>query len=191
MDIKSLYRDYFNKSRIFLYPLLDIKRGSSITPIETYISWNDMIIPKDRKFICLYHLRDDIQYRQFEKVKLFGNPLFDDFKELEDNKVIYIFNFDKYGEDWNNFLKGKYSKLSPELRKKIKEFFKSNPSNSVRLDSFLNPNKYFNLYADLLGVDSNLLKEVGELCSFPDIEKETLILNTKSLNSVNPINKIL
>ena len=32
-------------------------------------------------------------------------------------------------------------------------------------------------YADALGVDLNTLKEVNEVCSKPDVEKETLIDN--------------
>jgi hypothetical protein len=41
MVIKSLYKDYFQKSRVFLYPALEIKRGGSVTPVETYISWKN------------------------------------------------------------------------------------------------------------------------------------------------------
>lgn len=182
MSIKSLYREYFQKSRIFLYPALEIKRGSSITPIETYISWNDVIIPADRKLVCLYHLRDDSQYKQFEKTKLFGNRLFDDFREVGEGKGIYIFNFDQNNSDWQHFLKGRYSKISPDLKKKIKDFYKENNSNSTYVDSFVNPEKYYDLYSDLLGVNVKLLKEVTELCSSPDIEKETLLIPEKQLN---------
>ena len=39
MKIQSLYRDYIQKSKLFLYPLLDIKRGVSVTPTETYMAW--------------------------------------------------------------------------------------------------------------------------------------------------------
>ena len=60
MAIKSLYKDYFQKSRIFMYPLLNIKRGSSVTPIETYMSWSEQFSIYDKKLICLYYLRDDI-----------------------------------------------------------------------------------------------------------------------------------
>lgn len=185
MSIKSLYREYFQKSRIFLYPALEIKRGgnspSSITPIETYISWNDTILPKDRRLICLYHLRNDPQYKQFEKTRLFGNKLFEDFREVEGDKAIYIFNFEQNNSDWNNFLEGRYSHISTDLKKKILTFYRDSNSNSIYVDSFINPNKYYDLYAELLGVDIKILKEVEELCSRPDIIKETLILKEKSL----------
>jgi len=183
MSIKSLYREYFQKSRIFLYPALEIKRGSSVTPIETYISCNDIISPKDRKLICLYHLRDDKEYKTFEEQKLFNNKLFDDFKEAGDNQGLYIFNFNEYNKDWDNFLKGRYSKISPELKRKIKEFFRTNTSNSIYVDSYVNPDKYYDLYAELLGVNKEVLKKVGELCSGPDLEKESLTISIKQLNN--------
>ena len=67
MAITSLYKDYFQKSRIFMYPILEIKRGASVTPIETYLSWEDQYSLCDRKLICHYHLRDDSEFTVFEK----------------------------------------------------------------------------------------------------------------------------
>ena len=67
MAINSIYRKYFQKSKIFLYPLLDIKRGTSIVPEETYLSWNEEYGPEDMKLICVYVTRDDTEYKIFEK----------------------------------------------------------------------------------------------------------------------------
>jgi hypothetical protein len=186
MSIKSLYREYFQKSRVFLYPALEIKKGSSVTPIQTYSAWKDNVKYGDKKLVCLYHLRNDPEYRAFEKNKLFGNKLFDDFKEVDDNKGIYIFNFSSFGKDWDHFLKGKYSKISPELKRKIRDFFKGN-SNYVYADSFIQPEKYYPIYADLLGTRIEILKEVGELCSAPDLDKETIEVTIKNLE-INPTN---
>ena len=61
--IKSLYTDYFQKSRIFLYPALVIPRGTSVTPTETYTSWTGHYDHKDCKFIATYHLRSDKEFR--------------------------------------------------------------------------------------------------------------------------------
>ena len=54
MVIDALYTKYFQKSKIFLYPLLEIKRGTFIVPNETYISWNDKINSEDMQLICIY-----------------------------------------------------------------------------------------------------------------------------------------
>jgi hypothetical protein len=64
--ITDIYQGYFQKSKVFLYPALGIKRGSSVTPIETYLEWDDIKI-EDRKLICLYHLRDDEEFLGYEE----------------------------------------------------------------------------------------------------------------------------
>ena len=52
--MKKIYKSYFQKSKVFLYPLLGIKKGVRFVPVQTYISWND-IYPKDKhKLLCLY-----------------------------------------------------------------------------------------------------------------------------------------
>jgi hypothetical protein len=67
MAITALYRKYFQKSKIFLYPLLDIKRGVSVIPEETYLAWGKSYSPEDMKLVCVYKTRHDIEYKQFEK----------------------------------------------------------------------------------------------------------------------------
>lgn len=187
MSIKSLYRDYVQKSRIFLYPALNIKRGHSVTPIQTYTSWDGVYRPEDRMLICLYHMRTDEEYRQFEKTKLMGNPMFCDFRLTDDDKGVYIFDFSSLSTDWDNFLKGRYSKLSADLKRKIRSFYGTN--NLGYIDSFLYPERYLKLYSELLtcrreDVPAMLktLKDVGELCSIPDLEQENLIANMKNLH---------
>ena len=54
MVINALYKKYFQKSKIFVYPLLDIRRGTQIVPSETYLSWNDLHNPEDKKLDCVY-----------------------------------------------------------------------------------------------------------------------------------------
>lgn len=67
MKIKSLYDRYFQKSKVFIYPLLGIKRGNSVVPIETYISWDGHYSSEDMKLICVYKIRTDAEYKTFEK----------------------------------------------------------------------------------------------------------------------------
>jgi len=185
MTLKSLYRDYFQKSRIFLYPALDIKRGSSVTPIQTYVSWEGHYKPEDGKFICLYYLRDDDEFRKFEKQKLLGNKLFYDFRMVDDNKAVYVFDYNLIKHDWNCFIKGKYSKMSPEHKKKIKNFFSQNNAHYSYIESYLHPERYFSMYADMLNVNVSDLKTVGELCSIPDFDKENLAASIKNLEISN------
>ena len=57
------------------------------------------------------------------------------------------------------------------------------------------PEDYFSTYASLLSTTDNdvsnmytLLSEVGELCSKPDLEKETLVLDIANLDELNDNN---
>lgn len=186
MAIQSLYKSYIQKSRVFLYPALDIKRGSN-SPIEIYVAWKGYCEPEDAKLVCLYHLRNDPEFRAFEKTKLFGNKLFHDFKETSDKKAVYVFDFSRYKSDWDCFLNGKYSKMSPEHKGKIKSFYGVNSPNYAYIESFLHPDKYFGMYSQIMNVKEKLLKEVGELCDKPDLEKETLDISIKSLEITQQI----
>jgi len=181
MAIKSLYSNYFQKSKIFLYPILEIKRGNSVTPIQTYVSWDGHYKIEDCKYICLYHLRNDEEFRKFERQKLLGNKLFYDFKQVEDNKGVYVFDFKSKAHDWNCFINGKYSKMTADHKKIIKSFFSQNNSHYSYIESYLHPERFFGMYAELLGVKVSELKTVGELCSLVDFDKENLSISVKNL----------
>ena len=43
----ALYTKYFQKSMIFLYPILGIKRGTSVTPLQTYFKWEGRYTAED------------------------------------------------------------------------------------------------------------------------------------------------
>ena len=126
-----------------MYPLLNIKRGSSVTPIETYMSWSEQFSIYD--------------------------------------KCVYIFDFNEYSADWDFLLLGKFSKLSQDYKSKIENFYGNKDPNYAYIESFLYPDKYFKMYSEIIGVNETLLKGVGELCSIPNFDKETLIASIKDL----------
>lgn len=185
MAITSLYKDYFQKSRIFVYPQLGIEKGVTATPIQTYMSWKNQYTIHEVKLVCVYHLRNDLEFRTFEKDRLINNKLFFDFKEIEDNKGVYVFDYINYSDDWNHILNGKYSKLSPSYKKAIEQFIGRRNPNYAHIESFLYPEKYYKMYSEMMDVKESLLKEVGELCSIIDFDKETLIADIKSLELKN------
>jgi hypothetical protein len=187
MNIESLYKDYIQKSRIFLYPALGIKKGGSVTPIQTFTSWEGHYTKEECKLMTLYYLREDEDFVVFEKQKLIGNARFHDFKLVDEGRGVYVFDYNDLKEDWIKFLTGKYSKLSSPLKKKIQDFF--GISNRAYIDGFLYPERYFKLYASVFTTTKedipsmqNLLKEVGELCSIPETDKENLIVNIRDLH---------
>ena len=59
--MKKVYKNYFQKSKIFLYPLLEIPKGIKYVPINTHISFLNSNYELCNyhvgkyKFFCLYH----------------------------------------------------------------------------------------------------------------------------------------
>lgn len=185
--ITDIYQGYFQKSKVFLYPALGNKKGSGVVPIETYLEWEDIKVG-DRKLICLYHLRNDDEFLEYEEKRLLGNPLFEDYKEVDKDKAVYIFNFDEYADDYDNVVNGKYSKISQKLKNKIRDAYGGSSANYAYIKSYLYPEEYFEEYAKMLSPQESdvkemyeILKNVGELCSKPDLEKEKLKLFAKPL----------
>lgn len=180
--ITKLYTEYIQKSRLFLYPLLDIRKGSEAVPIESYVSWTGLYAPEDMKFVCVYHLRDDDVFRRFEKNKLTGNKLFHSFYETTNDEGVYVFDMTEYKHDWDQFLAGRYSQITTDTKNKILKFFMANKSNYHQINSYLNPEIYYEQYANLLNVNEKILRDVGELCSKPELKKENLKAKVKSIS---------
>jgi hypothetical protein len=175
MELDNVYDKYYQKSRLFLYPLLKIRQGSSIVPVQTYMKWEDMYELGDCKLVCVYHNRKDPEYRSFEEKYLLSNTLFYDYFLLPDNMVAYVFDLSEYSYDYRMIALGKYSELTSQFKFKIINFFSSSPYQSAYVDSYLYPEKHYYTYADLLNCDVELLVNVGQLCSAPDMDQETLL----------------
>lgn len=183
--IKSLYEGYFQKSGVFLFPILGIPKGTSVTPSGIYTSLKGHYSYDDYKLITTYHLRDDPDFISFEKTKLLGNKYYDNYIEKDSNTGIYVFDLSDYKKDWACFMKGNYSKLSKDLKLIILSYYAKSNKNYVYVDSYLNPEKYFDIYSKLLGCSINILKSVGELCDKPNLQKETLEIKLKELDKKN------
>jgi len=184
MSLKALYRKYFQKSKIFLYPLLDIKRGTSVIPTETYLSWKESYGPEDMKLVCVYHTRKDPEYLTFEKNVLLKHTRLCDYVEVDNSTSIFTFDFSDLTDDWSHFINGHYSKMHEKTKRKILNYFDKHSANHVYVESYLFPENYFKVYADLLDVPESLLKEVGELCNKPDFDKEKLLLEVVNLENI-------
>ncbi len=167
---------YFQKSSKFLYPLILGKRNDSgIEPIQTYLAWKGHYKTADNRLICLFSLSDDVAFRQFEK-NLLLHELFEGFKNLEDSSGAYIFNLNQYAADMMHFRNGRYSLLSAASKEKILSYYKANKYSAEYMDSFLNPEQYFEKYATLFNVEEGFLRNTGELCDPFSMVKETLCL---------------
>jgi hypothetical protein len=171
--IDSLYGKYFQKSRSFLYPALGIKKDGKFTPSGTYISLEGMYDPDDMKLICGFFQEQSEEFKEFENQMLIGNPLFVEAIPINEY-CLYVFDYQIYKADWFNFLMGKYSKLSIVLKKAIINYYGEASTESSYMESYLYPEKYFDIYGKLLDMDPYDLKRIGELCDPWDDEKEIM-----------------
>lgn len=184
MAINALYKKYFQKSKIFLYPLLDIKRGTSVVPTETYVSWGEFCSTEDMKLICVYHSRTDAEYMNFEKNVLLKHSRLCDYVKADAVTSIFTFDFSDLSDDWDHFINGRYSKMDVRIKRRILDFFDSNSGNYFYVNSYLFPLTNHAVYAELLDVSIDLIKEVHELCDKPDFDKENLVLEVANLENI-------
>lgn len=171
--IKDIYRKYFQKSYNFLYPMLNIKKSYKIKPKQTYVSWDGVYNKDSRKLICVY--KRDItseKWLEFEKDQLIKHPMFETSFTIDDKTIVYIFNFNMYKDDYDYFIKGQYSKLSNYAKQLLGDYYGIHTPEWVFIESYLFPEVYYDKYAEILNVDVELLKSVGELCEGYDHEKE-------------------
>ena len=180
--IDNLYNKYFQKSRSFLYPVLGIKKNSYFTPSGTYISLPGKYGAEDMKLIVSFRVNNSAEFLDFESQMLTGNPLYEESFQVREYSI-YVFDFQTYQNDWFQFLTGKYSKLSVVLKKAIKIYYGEKSSEYKYIDSYLYPEKYYDVYAKLLDVDAKDLKTIGELCNPWDMEKETLKIPVENLET--------
>jgi|TARA_R110001606_G_scaffold17735_3_gene68225 hypothetical protein len=177
-----IYTDYFQKSKVFLYPLLGIGRKAKYVPLQTYVCWDSVYSVEDCRLILEYKTKQTKGFKDFAEKYLDNHDMYDDFVELSKDKVIYIFNLTKaFKPDHKRFINGKYSQLSLNAKILIIDFFGDKEKAGEYIQTFLTPDESFESYAQYFKVDKDLLESIGELCSKPDIEKETLVNNNAVL----------
>lgn len=181
--IKNLYKEYFQKSKTFLFPALQIARKSSIQVSNVFISWEGMYKPEDRKLVLVYDDIDSPAFQAFETKVLCSNPLFFTKFRSKEGKGIYVYDFNILHKDWEYFLEGKYSKLSKELKKSILEYYGKKSSEYEYIASYLFPAEFYSVYAELLDVHIDILEKVGELCDPYNPQEETCKISVELLES--------
>ena len=175
----KLFKDYFQKSKVFLYPLLGIPKGSKYIPEETYMYSNSKGYNDDEfKLFCIYKGDGTRSYEAFETIKLLKHELFIDYKDLGRGLNLYVFDLSVYPQTWLAVNEGMYSKIHEREKKTITDFFGTKGLIVETVESYLYPEFYFPDYAGLLAVSEEMLEQVGELCDPPNAKKETFIINS-------------
>ena len=115
----GIYTDYFQKSKVFLYPLLKIRKGLTHVPIETYVAWENVYGVEDCRLFCEYKTKNIKSFVKFSNQYLNNNPLFDDYIKLDDDRHLYIFDLNSLKTDYKRFISGKYSQLTLKTKTTI------------------------------------------------------------------------
>lgn len=188
--IPRVLSKYVQKSGLFLYPLLQIKRRGSINPLGTYIQIEGKPARFKRSLFVLHPARLDSDFRDFEKLQLTKSPCFRDLIKVGDEKI-YVYDMAAHAADYDLFLAGKYSRMSESAKARIMAYQREPlrtgqepSSNAAYIQTYLYPQDYHEIYADLLwnGEDPNRsegmrsMMETCELCNPPDIQKEKLVV---------------
>jgi len=180
----GVYLEYFQKSKVFLYPLLQIKKGITHVPIQTYIAWDNVYSIDNYKFFCKYKTKKTPVFKKFAVQNLHNNPLFEKTIELNENTQLYIYDFSKFKSDIKRFIDGKYSQYSLDSKIKIVDFFGSQEKIGDYVQGFLTPDSVHEEYAKSLGVSIKSIEDVYEVCTPPDLKKETLIDNNHVIDQL-------
>ena len=129
------------------------------------------------------------EFEQFEKL-LLKHPRLCDYVNINDENVLFTFDFSDLGDDWDCFINGKYSIMSMSVKRKIIDFFDKSSGNYIYIESFLYPHKWFDKYSELLNIDVNILKAVGELCDKPNLETLSEATTSPPTQTISVINKL-
>ncbi len=174
--MEKLYKEYFQKSKVFLYPLLGIKKGVRFVPAQTYLSWNDKYDLDSDKLLCLYITDKDNkdEFTLFSDKKLKTLPVFIKEHIIDEFNFLYVFDLTLplKKRDIKKFKEGKYSQLTKKTKESIIKFFGERGKIAEYVESYLYPGYYYEDYSELLNIQIEDLQNVGQLCSKPDLQKE-------------------
>jgi len=172
----GVYTEYFQKSKVFLYPLLKFRKGLKYVPSQTYIGWSDVYETEDMMFLCLYNTKLTDSFNVFAKRHLIPHPMYRAFTSLSEKEQLFMFDFSRFKNDWKRFIEGKYSQFSLSTKVTILDYFDDKKTVNY-IQGFLSPEDVHEEYANKLNVKLDILQKVHEVCTAPDLEKEILVDN--------------
>lgn len=175
--ITALYAKYFQKSKTFLFPLLSIPKNSPYIPQGVYAGWAGKYETSEHKLIVVYKEQDTPEYYEFRAAYIYNNPMFQDESSTKEGQDIFVFDLSPFTSDHQHFLNGKYSQFSGKCKKIIRNYYGETSPEYKYIDTYLYPDRYFELYTKLLNVEPGLLESVGELCDkYNPVEEQLKIL---------------
>lgn len=187
-ELKKLYSKYFQKSRSFLLPALNIKKDTKYPSIQSYMQWEGVYTLSNHNLILTYYKRNDPQWDKYFLSTIMANRMFNEYYSIDDEIIAVSFDLHSISEDFEHVIHGRYSMLSKQLKTKIRDFYGYNSPEWAYMESFLFPDRYIPIYGKILDVEEEHIRFTGELCDPPNLDKETLKL--KPYAKINDVDKI-
>lgn len=163
---------YFQKSTAFLYPILGLPKMQSMEPIGTYLEIENFTFESTTPLICLYHTSNPKFQETLKILKAHNRYEFDFY--LNDETHIVIFDMSHIQKDYDNFIAGKYSKLSSNFRTIVTGTFPKNKIILMAFDPVLN---YAEVARDLNVSVEDLIGH--EICETPKMNTDGEVLFIK------------
>ncbi len=192
--MEVLKNQYWSKSEAFLLPLTGLARTQKY-PLKSYLFWNDSSI-EDYKLVIKFSWNDYKEFLDYCRRVIF--PVLDRkgyIIESHDfgNETVMVLDLSEWALDIEMFLKGKYSKMSREARRAIKDYhtyYDGGYKIKIHILISLDPNDKQELLGKMTGIeyvaenyglDINELRKVGELGGIYNKDAETLILKDEKV----------
>ena len=116
---------------------------------------------------------------EIEKEKLITHKNLDSVYDYENN-IIYVFDLNFIGDDYDKIINGEYSKISDTSKNILCGYYGITTPEWIYIESYLYPSKYIKTYSEILNVDEDILWDAGELCDKPNMTKEKCIIKLKN-----------
>lgn len=162
---------YIQKSKTFIWPLLNLK----ISPIETYLKFDNIDVPDERLLICLFHNENEHYKKSISEIK---SNSFYDFTFKDDEFDIVTFNMNKIKNDYDKIVTGQYSKISDNFKMIITVIEKNK-----MVTKCLDPLNNYKEFSRTLGIHEFEL-EGRELLSPPSMDSESLFITDRIKNEI-------
>jgi hypothetical protein len=195
----TYYTKYFQKSKVFLYPLLQLSNRKHDTehPFESFTHVENA--ENDLEF--LYSLVDPTVILRFkfdrsndteDSRKIWNIGIFDRYSKSnrivkkyfsEDmSEIVLVYNLFDLKEDYDLVIAGRYSKISDKAKQRILTYYGEYTPEGKIVSYMLNPERHRKAYAEQMGIKVSDLNPNGEITPMLDLLQETLLLDVSNYN---------
>ena len=194
-NVEILKAEYWSKSQAFLLPLTGITKAQKY-PIETFLFWDEYSI-EDYNLIVKFTYDNYDEFVEYCRKIIF--PTWDKNGYVIESydfgkETVFVLDISEWAWDIQQFLLGKYSKLSKEAKEIIQEYhiFYNHGVAQIEIEiaATLDPLKKHDLLGGLnsieyvsehYGLPLPDLQKLGEIGGIYNKEKETLSYISASL----------